>query len=73
VIETEIDIRKKLQDQANLIVESAINKSDFLIPPDVANLLNAIVVLSLKQGYVWGVTSVKQTADYMLNNIKGIN
>ena len=67
-----IDLRKKLQDKANEIVNEAISKTPGYQPGDLEldNFLKGVVALSLQQGFIFGVTSIKQTAEYLLNDIK---
>jgi hypothetical protein len=67
----DLDIRLKLQDKANQIVNEAILKSGQDIDPVIKDFVNAVTVLAMKQGYIWGVSTVKQTTEYLINNVKG--
>ena len=65
-----LDINKKLQDQANEIVRKAIEKTSGF-PEGLESLMKDIVVTSLRQGFIWGVSSIKQTSEVLLKDIKG--
>ena len=68
-----LDIRKKLQDKANEIVNEAIDKSgeNFKEVPWLDDFLKSIVAMSLQQGFIFGVSAMKQTSEVMLKDIKG--
>ena len=66
----EIDINKKLQDQANEIVKKATERAG-VFPQGLQSLLKEIVAMSLRQGFIWGVSSMKQTSELLLRSIKG--
>jgi hypothetical protein len=65
-----IDINKKLQDQANEITRKAVEQSGFVIDEKLEEILNGIVVMSLRQGFIWGINSIKQTTELLLNDVK---
>jgi len=67
----EIDIRKILQEKANQIIEDT--KREFPIPmnKELDSLFSSIISVALTTGYIWGVSSTKQVAEYLLNNVKG--
>ena len=67
----ELDVRKKLQDKANEIVDEAIIKSNSKLPLEIHSFLRELTGLALKQGYIWGVDTMKQTAEICLDNVKG--
>jgi len=66
-----LDIRKKLQDQADEIIKDALIKSGTEMDKQIVDFMTGLTVLALKQGFIWGVTSCKQTSEYLLNDIKG--
>ena len=66
-----LDINKELQDKANKIVNEALKITPQFNDKELNDLLKGIVVLSLRQGFIWGCSSVKQTAEFMLENIQG--
>jgi len=68
----DIDLRKRLQDQANELVNKAKRMSPMLQDPMLEQFLKDIIFMSLKQGYIWGVTSQMQVADMMLKDLQGI-
>ncbi len=63
-----IDLNKKLQDKANEIVNTAVLQSDQKLDDVLIDFMKGIVMLSLKQGFVYGVTSVKQVTEELLKN-----
>jgi len=67
-----LDLNKKFQDKANEIVNEAIKeKQDILNIPFFDEFLKGLISLSLQQGYIYGVTSIKKTIEVMLSDIKG--
>jgi len=65
-----IDINKKLQDLANDIVKNAIEDIP-LKDAVIEDLLKGIVMMCLKQGFIFGVATMKQTSDSLLKIVKG--
>jgi len=65
-----IDINKKLQDHANSIIKQATLKRGNIISEELEEFVNTLIVLSLKQGFIWGIESIKQTSETLLNDIK---
>jgi hypothetical protein len=66
----DIDLRKRLQDEANKIVNKAkyISKIN---DPELNQLLKGIVFMGLKQGYIWGINSVMQVSKMCLDDLNG--
>jgi len=62
-----IDVRKKLIDQAN----SMVNQTTVSMPsgdriPELEEFLKDVISLALEKGFILGVNSMKQTAEYLL-------
>lgn len=69
--ETHLDLRKKLQDQANTIVNEAIVKTGIPISDTLEDFLKGVVMLSLKQGFKWGINANTAMNKYMLKDLEG--
>ena len=68
----ELDINRKLQDKANTLVNEALTRCpQYKSIPELDNFLKNLIALSMNKGFIWGVSSIKQTADLMLKDMKG--
>lgn len=65
-----IDIRKKLQDTANKIVNESMTKSSTPLTPYMEEFLKDLVGLSLQKGFIFGVKSIQQTTEVLLKDVK---
>lgn len=67
-----LDLRKKLQDQANDIVNKALEETPLPIEGELITFLKNIIFLAIKTGYLWGVTTQMQIADTLLKDLSGV-
>ena len=66
-----IDTNKKIQDHANKIVNEAIEECPGAKEIEgLDDFLKVLVALSLRQGFIYGVTTIKQTTEVLLKDIK---
>lgn len=65
-----IDIRKKLIDKSNEIVNEAIQKTpEYKEIPMLDSFLKDLVALSMEKGFMYGVSTVKQTTEFLLKDL----
>ena len=65
----ELDLRKKLQDQANDIVNKALKMTSLELDSEIVKLLKGIVMMSLRQGFIWSCTTNQRINQYLLDDI----